>query len=81
MTQEDITLLTPYEWVPISCPDGILHILVIRNGDIRLRFGSSSTSEGMLMYPGDTISVNETVYVKVKNQYLATIPVLISVAR
>jgi hypothetical protein len=81
MTQEDIKLLTPDEWVAVDCPNGVLHILVIRNGDIQLRFGSNSTSEGMVLYPGDTISASETVYVKVKNQYLATIPILISVAR
>jgi len=81
MTQEDIKLLTPTEWTAIPCTGTVLHILAVRNVEIQVRLGFSSSSEGMVMVPGDTLSVNETVYVKAKQLYLKNVPGVISVAR
>ena len=80
MVQQDINLETGV-WNTIACTGPVLHILSVNNCDISVRFGANSTSQGFEMHPGDTLSANETVYVKVKREYLKNIPYMISVAR
>lgn len=80
MVQQDINLETGV-WNTIACTGTVLHILAVNNCDISVRFGANSTSQGFEMHPGDTMSANETVYVKVKREYLKNIPYMISVAR
>lgn len=80
MIQEDISLDTGV-WNTISCTGSALYILVVSNCDIAVRFGATSTSQGFEMHPGDTLSANETVYVKVKKEYLKNLPYMITVAR
>lgn len=81
MLQTDISLSTPNDWVPITCTGDSLHILAIYNGDILIRFGAGSTSNGIELVPGDTLSCNETIYVKVRRSYLKNVFPLISVAK
>lgn len=80
MTQEDIVLADD-NWTAIACPGTEVHLLAIYNGDISVRLGSGSTSNGLELFPGDTLSASESIYVKVKKAYLSTVRPSISVAR
>ena len=39
-------------------------------GPIRFRFGITSTSEGILLAPGDTLATEETIYIQPTKQAL-----------
>ena len=80
MRQEDI-VLNVGEWTPIVCTGSQIHILVVSNCDLAVRFGADSTSQGIEMHPGDTMSASETLYVKVKRDYLKNVACMISVAK
>lgn len=49
---------------------GTYMVLAGMTGNIRLRYGISSTSEGMLLTPDDVITADETVYVQPTRQKL-----------
>ena len=78
---EDIVVLSSDGWKLISCPGTILHILEIKNSEIQLRPGSVNGSDGMKLVPGDTISIDEGIYVKSVKPYVATVPAVITVSR
>lgn len=64
MTTENIAVDITDGWRSIICTGTVVHITSVTNGKIRVRLGMMSTSDGFVMDNGDTMSANETIYVK-----------------
>lgn len=60
-------------WRSITCTGTVVHIAAVINSSIRVRLGIGSTSDGFVMEPGDSLSVNETLYVIAHDQ-ITTVP-------
>jgi hypothetical protein len=80
MITTDTNLTVADGWVAQTCTSAIT-ILAVNNGEINVKLGSGGTSNGILLYPGDTLSAGETLYVKVKNVYKPTIPCTVTIAK
>lgn len=64
MITTDVTLDRADGWRSVTCTGTVIHIKGIHNMDVAVRFGISSTSAGFVLKPGDELSANETVYIK-----------------
>ena len=61
---EDIVLDNVSGWVALVLTGASIHISNITGGQIQCRFGISSTSQGFTLDVGDTMSCEETIFVK-----------------
>jgi hypothetical protein len=64
MITSDVTLQRTDGWRSVTCTGTVIHIKGIYNMEISVRFGIDSTSSGFALVPGDELSANETVYVR-----------------
>jgi hypothetical protein len=64
MTTYDVTLERTDGWRSVTCTGTVIHIKGIYNMEVSVRFGIDSTSSGFALIPGDELSANETVYVR-----------------
>lgn len=64
MTTEHIAVDRDDGWRSIVCTGTVVHIASVVNNRIRVRLGIASVSDGFVMDAGDTLSANETIYVK-----------------
>ena len=81
MVTSDIVVLSSDGWVPITCTGTVVHILSVKNSDLNVKFGSSGSSDGLTLNPGDTLSASETIYVKSRKPYLASTPAVVTVSK
>ena len=56
-------------WRSIVCTGNFL-VIAGMTGSIRVRFGITSTSEGILLEPGSSLQAAETIYVQPTKQSL-----------
>lgn len=64
MITEHVVLNHAEGWRSITCTGTVVHIASVAYDRIRVRLGITSTGDGFIMEPGDTLKANETVYVK-----------------
>ena len=65
-TTTDFNMGNAEGWVAIVMTGTVLHITEVAGNDIMCRFDIASNSAGFAMQPGQTLSSNETVYVKAR---------------
>ena len=66
MLTEDLQLPSDGSWIAIVPLDVDVIVHNASNRDCMVRLGALSTSYGMLLEPGITIMVSETIYVRAK---------------
>jgi hypothetical protein len=81
MITEDVVVHSSDGWVALTMTGTVVRIIAIKGSDLNVRFGSGGTSDGMILYPGDKLSANETIYVRSKKPYVASVPCLVTVAK
>lgn len=64
MVTEQIVLLHAEGWRSLTCTGTVVHIASVSGDRVRVRLGITSTGDGFIMEPGDTLKANETVYVR-----------------
>jgi len=68
MTSEDILLPSNDDWVALVLTGTVIHIVEVEGSALWFRFGISSTSKGAKLDVGESLSVDETIYVKPLNK-------------
>ena len=64
---EDIVINNSSGWVALVLTGVSIHISNITGGQIQCRFGISSISQGFTLDVGDTMSCEETIFVKLNS--------------
>lgn len=64
MVTESIIIDRAEGWRSLTMTGTVIHIASVIDNRVRVRLGISSTSEGFILNVGDTMSANETIYVK-----------------
>ena len=62
----DVNVSNDEGWVAVILLNSELHITEVLGNEIMCRFDIASTSSGFVMAPGDTLSANETIYIKAR---------------
>lgn len=65
-TTDDINLGSTEGWVAVILTGTELHITEVLGNDIMCRFDIASNSAGFVREPGQTLSCEETIYVKAR---------------
>lgn len=64
MLTEDITIPKDGSWTEVTLTSTITIIYNDSGVDMMVRFGASSTSNGIRLSPGDSMSVDESIYIR-----------------
>lgn len=81
LNSEDVVVKLSDGWLAVIVLNTVLHISELRGNNIRVRFNIASVSAGFIMKPGDTLSTNETIYVKQVGEGKAFQPATIAIER